>query len=255
MAMLRDRKMTLATGLVALLLAMTVGALTGNAREVVKRDVLKTSAGDVELMFIGHASLMLTFRGQIIHFDPYGKVAEYSRLPKADLVFITHDHNDHFDLKALEAIRKDTTIVVLPPICADKVPDGWIVENGETLTILNIDVQVGAAYNIVNKRENGQPYHRKGIGNGYVLTLGDKRIYVAGDTENIPEMRTLKAIDVAFLPMNMPATMTPEMVAEAARVIKPKILYPYHYGDTDPTRLVKLLQDTPSIQVRIRPLR
>jgi len=239
----------------ALMVMMTLGALTATAQEVVKRDVIKTSAGDLELVFIGHSSLMMTFRGKIIHFDPYGKMADYKKLPKADLIFITHDHNDHFDLAALQAVQKKETTVILPPICSEKVPEGWIMENGETLTVQGIEVQALPAFNMVHKRENGQAYHPKGIGNGYILTFGDKRIYVAGDTENIADMKALKGIDCAFLPMSTPSTMTPEMVADAAKAFKPKILYPYHYGATDPTKLTKLLKTTPGIEVRIRPLR
>jgi len=108
------------------------------------------------------------------------------------------------------------------------------------------------AYNLVHKRPDGQPFHPRGAGNGYVITFGDKRVYVAGDTENVPEMKNLKNLDIAFLPMNLPYTMTPEMVAEAAKWIKPAILYPYHYGDTNTSRLVTLLKETPEIEVRIR---
>jgi L-ascorbate metabolism protein UlaG (beta-lactamase superfamily) len=239
----------------ALMVMMTLGALTVTAQEVVKRDVIKTSAGDLELVFIGHSSLMMTFRGKIIHFDPYGKMADYKKLPKADLIFITHDHNDHFDLAALQHVQKKETTVILPPICSEKVPEGWIMENGESLTVQGIEIQALPAFNMVHKRENGQAYHPKGIGNGYVLTFGDKRIYVAGDTENIADMKALKGIDCAFLPMSVPSTMTPEMVADAAKVFKPKILYPYHYGETDPAKLTKILKNTPGIEVRIRPLR
>ena len=114
----------------ALMAIVTIGALTATAQEVVKRDVIKTSTGDLELIFIGHASLMMNFHGKIIHFDPYGKMADYSNLPKADLIFITHDHNDHFDLAALQSIQKKDTVVILPPICSEAVPEGLIMKNG-----------------------------------------------------------------------------------------------------------------------------
>jgi len=234
---------------------MLMSTLTAAAKEVVKRDAIKTSAGDVELFFIGHASLMMTFQGKVIHFDPYGKMANYTTLPKADVIFITHDHNDHFDLEALQHIQKRETVVILPPICSERIPEGWVVTNGERLDVQGIDVQVMPAFNMVNKRANGQLFHPKGIGNGYVLSFGDKRIYVAGDTENIAEMKALKDIDCAFLPMSTPSTMTPEMAANAARAFRPKILYPYHYKETDPNRLTELLKDTPGIEVRIRQLR
>ena len=104
----------------------------------------------------------------------------------------------------------------------------------------------------MHKRDNGQPYHPKGDGNGYILTFADTRLYIAGDSENVPEMGLLKQIDIAFLPMNLPFTMTPEMVVNAARSFRPKVLYPYHYGETDTTRLVTLLKEDRDIEVRIR---
>lgn len=236
------------------LLLLTV-TLSHAAEGTVKRDVLKTSAGDVEMLFIGHSSLIMTFQGKVIHFDPWGKMADYSKLPKADLIFLTHDHNDHFDLAALRIIQKKDTVVVLPPICSDRVPEGSIMENGESLTVKGIEVQAVPAYNLVHKRDDGKPYHPKGIGNGYILTFGDKRVYVAGDTENLPEIKALKGIDCAFLPMNVPFTMSPEMVADVAKAMRPNILYPYHYGTTDPTKLTALLKGTPGVEVRIRQLR
>ncbi|HPY51295.1 MAG TPA: MBL fold metallo-hydrolase, partial [Sedimentisphaerales bacterium] len=122
-------------------------------------------------------------------------------------------------------------------------------------TVDGLKIEAVPAYNIVHKRPDGDPFHPKGNGNGYVVTFGKQRVYIAGDTENIPEMKDLKQIDIAFLPMNLPYTMTPEMVADAARVFAPKILYPYHYGQTDPNELVKLLADDKNIEVRIRKMR
>ena len=126
---------------------------------------------------------------------------------------------------------------------------------GEIATVRDIPLEAVAAYNVVHMRAPDQPFHPKGDGVGFVLTFGDKRIYVAGDTENVPEMKALKNIAVAFLPMNLPYTMTPEMVADAARAFKPAILYPYHYGETDPAKLKSLLKDEPGIEVRIRNLK
>jgi len=238
----------------AFLVLLTIGLLTVTAQAAVEKDVIKTSAGPLEITFLGHSSLIMTFHGKTIYFDPYGRVADYTQLPKADLVFITHDHNDHFDLEALQRIQKKETVVIIPPICSGAVPEGWVMRNGESLTVEGIAVEAVPAFNLVHKRDNGEAFHPKGIGNGYVLTFGDKRIYVAGDTENIAEMKALKKIDCAFLPMSIPSTMSPEMVADAAKAFKPKILYPYHYVDTDPTRLTVLLKNTPGIEVRIRQL-
>lgn len=217
-------------------------------------DKLATSAGDVTMTFVGHGTLIFTFNQMVIHIDPYGQVADYSQLPKADLILITHEHGDHLDLDALDDIRQPTTAVVLTEICAGQVPGGIVMKNGDTQVVKGIQIEAVPAYNVIHKRPNGNPFHPKGAGNGYILTFGDKRIYVAGDTENIPDMKHLGSIDCAFLPMNLPYTMTPEMVAEAAQIIRPSILYPYHFGDTDTARLVDLLKDQKHIDVRIRNL-
>jgi len=191
----------------------------------------------------------------VTHVDPYSNLADYNTLPKADLILLTHEHPDHLDLKALNAIRTGKTVVVLTEACGKQVHGGIVMMNGEVNTWEGLKVEAVPAYNIVHKRDTGQPFHPKGVGNGYIITFGDKRVYVAGDTENIPEMKGLKNIDIAFLPMNLPYTMTPEMVAEAARVFKPKILYPYHFGETDTSKVVSLLKGTPEIEVRIRKMK
>jgi L-ascorbate metabolism protein UlaG (beta-lactamase superfamily) len=239
----------------AALILMIVGVCgTGlaTASEPFEKDVIKTAAGDLEITFIGHGSLLLKFGGKIIHVDPFSKLADYAKLPKADLVFLTHEHQDHLDPVALQHVTSAKTAVVLTAKCAEKVPGGIIMNNGDVRMVEGIKVEAVPAYNIVQKRDNGQPYHPKGVGNGYVLTFADKRIYIAGDTENVPEMSHLKRIDIAFLPMNLPYTMTPEMVADAARSFKPKVLYPYHFGETDTTRIVTLLKESRDIEVRIR---
>ena len=215
-------------------------------------DIVKTSKGDLQIVFIGHGTLMLTFGGKVIHVDPFSSVADYSKLPQADLIFLSHEHRDHLDLKALEFLRTDKTKIILTENCAQQVKGGIIMRNGEVKTVDGLKVEAVPAYNLVHMRSEGVAFHPKGNGNGYVITFGDKRIYLAGDTENIPEMKNLKDIDYAFLPMNLPYTMTPEMVADAAKAFKPKVLYPYHYGETDPSKLVELMKDTPEIEIRIR---
>ena len=237
------------------LLLLCADATTVTAAEGPPTDRIATSAGPLDLTFLGHGTLMLTFKDTVLHVDPYGKVADYAALPQADLVLLTHDHADHLDQAALALVRTPATDIVLPPVCADRVQGGLILKNGETRTVRGITVTAVPAYNLVHRRDNGQPFHPRGAGNGYLLDFGDTRLYVAGDTENTPEMAALKDVDIAFLPMNLPYTMTPEMVADAARAFRPRILYPYHYGDTDPQRLVKLLRDQADIEVRIRPMR
>lgn len=217
-----------------------------------EKDIITTDKGDLEVTFIGHGSLMFTYKNIVIHVDPFSRVADYSSFPKANLILITHEHRDHLDPGALEAIRTDRTVLLLTETCAAKISGGIVMKNGDIETVGGLTIEAVPAYNLVHMRSAGVPYHPKGIGNGYVITFGDKRVYVAGDTENIPEMKNLKNIDCAFLPMNLPYTMTPEMVADAARMFKPKIVYPYHFGETDTAQLVKLLKDTPEVAVRVR---
>jgi gluconolactonase len=219
-----------------------------------EQDIINTDAGDLRICCIGHGTLMFTFKGKVIHVDPVSRVADYSRMPKADLILLTHEHGDHLDAGAIETLMGGT-ILVMTKACADRLGRGTFMQNGDVWTIGELKIEAVPAYNIVNKRSGGQPYHPKGQGNGYVITFGDKRVYIAGDTENTPEMKKLREIDVAFLPMNLPYTMTPEMVADAAKAFSPKVLYPYHYGQTDPSRLVELLKDTKGIEVRIRKMR
>ena len=222
------------------------------ARAQFETDVLPTSKGDLKITFLGHGTLMFDYDGLVIHVDPYSKVADYDHLPKADVILITHEHPDHLDLKALEPIRKAETRIVLTETCAARLKGGIVMKNGDDQTVAGLAITAVPAYNIVSKRPDGQPFHPKGAGNGYLIRFGDKRVYVAGDTENIPEMKALRDIDCAFLPMNQPYTMTPAMVADAARAFAPRILYPYHFGDTPAAELQKLLADCARIEVRIR---
>lgn len=222
------------------------------AQEKFETDVITTSAGDLEITFLGHGSLLMVFNEKFIYVDPFSRVADYSKLPQADLILITHEHRDHLDLGALASVRTERSTVVLTETCAEQVDDGIVMQNGDMITVMDLQIESVPAYNIVHKRENGQPFHPRGVGNGYIITFGDQRVYVAADTENIPEMKNLQGIDIAFLPMNLPYTMTPEMVADAAKTIQPKILYPYHYGNTDTSRLVDLLKEEKEIEVRIR---
>ena len=245
--------------LVGLAMAAQAGGSSGErpvrSPAAPREDTIRTSAGDLVLTFVGHGTLMLRQAGKVIHIDPVGREADYSRMPKADLVLVTHDHGDHLDPAAIAAIRKESTRIVVSPSCEGKVPGARVLKNGESADEAGFHVEAVPAYNLVHVRAPGQPFHPRGAGNGYVITFGDTRVYVAGDTENTPEMKALRGIDVAFLPMNLPYTMTPEMVADAARAFRPRILYPYHYGQTDPQELVKLLQGEKGIEVRVRELR
>ena len=234
-----------------LCIAMENAALAESAFET---DVVKTAEGELEISVIGHGSLMFRFGGKIIHVDPFSGVADYSKLPQANMILLTHEHRDHLDTKALDRLRTDKTKIILTEKCAQQVKGGTIMRNGDVTTVDGLKIEAIPAYNLVHMRSEGVPYHPKGNGNGYVITFGDKRVYVAGDTENIPEMMQLKDIDCAFLPINLPYTMTPEMVADAAKAFKPKVLYPYHYhfGKTDLPKLAALMKDTPEVEICVR---
>ena len=241
------KKRTLALGLFAMVFAP--GTVAQNSFE---EDMFQTSAGELKITFIGHGTLMFTFGDMVIHVDPWSRAADYDGMPKADLILVTHEHGDHLDAATIEALTRDNTSLVLTEVCAEAVDGGIVMENGQTQTIAGVTIEAVPAYNLANLRPDGSPFHPKGVGNGYVLTFGDTRVYVAGDTENTPEMKALTGIDVAFLPMNLPYTMDPEMVADAAKVFRPRILYPYHYGETDVSELLRLLAGESGIEVRVR---
>ena len=159
-------------------------------------DVIKTSGGDLEITFIGHGTLMFAFDGKVIHVDPWSRLADYEKMTKADIILVTHEHGDHLDVKAIGLLRADKTKLVTNKACEEKIDGCIVMKNGDSKVIGGLKVKAVPAYNIVHKRESGSPFHPKGTGNGYVVTFGDKRVYVAGDTENIPEMENLDDIDV-----------------------------------------------------------
>jgi L-ascorbate metabolism protein UlaG (beta-lactamase superfamily) len=238
---------------VVLTLILTAMTLQVKSQNLPVSDQIGTAEGNIELYFIGHGSLMFKIKDKIVYVDPVKSSGNYVNMPEADIILITHEHYDHLDTDLIAELKKSETAILCNASAAGKAA-GKPMKAGESVTIGKIIIEAVDAYNIVNERTPGHPFHPKGAGLGYILNFGGKRIYVAGDTENTPEMKSLKNIDVAFLPMNLPYTMTPEMVADAAKSFKPKILYPYHYGETNTDRLVMLLQDS-GIEVRIRNLK
>lgn len=234
---------------------LLVMGVSSSALSDLQKDTIKALEGDLTITFIGHGSVMFQFGGKTVQVDPFGKLADYSLFPKADLILITHDHFDHLDLDAITKAGSDATKVILTRAAAGKLGRGDIMVNGDTKKVMGLTIEAVPAYNLIHMRSEGVPFHPVGVGNGYIITFGDKRVYVAGDTENTPEMKVLKGIDIAFLPMNLPYTMTPEMVADAAKAIRPGILYPYHFGDTDTSRIVDLMKDVQKVEVRIRDMK
>ena len=230
------------------LLSLTAAAEPGRF----ETDTITTSEGRLQITFLGHASLKMDFHGRHIYIDPCTEVADFTKMPKADIILFTHEHSDHFDLKALEELRSENTLVVLTELCAVKYAEGIVMKNEDVKIVQGLRIEGVPAYNIVHKRASGFPYHLKGMGNGYIITFGDTRVYIAGDTEKIPEMNELSDIDVAFLPVGPPHTMTVEMAVDAVKAIRPKIFYPYTYGDTDISALVELLKCESDTEVRVR---
>jgi L-ascorbate metabolism protein UlaG (beta-lactamase superfamily) len=223
-----------------------------SAKSQFEKDTFQTAEGELKITFIGHGTLMFLFQDKVIHVDSWSDLADYNQLPEADIILLTHEHYDHLDLNAISSTKKKDTSIVLTEACSETIDGGLVLKNGDIKTVKGIKIEAVPAYNVKHKRDNGQPFHPKGMGNGYIINFVDFRVYVAGDTEDIPEMKEIKDIDIAFLPMNLPYTMTPEMVADAAKIIRPKILYPYHYGNTDTNQLIELLRDQKDIEVRIR---
>ena len=225
-----------------------------NAVASLQTDAFETPNGkSVTFTCIKHGSLRIQYDGLEIQIDPVGKglkpQTDYAQFPKADVILVTHEHFDHFDRDAIAALRKDGTAIYLNPAVQGMLGSGTALKNGESAKVReDVTIEAVPAYNTTPGREK---FHPKGRDNGYVLTLGGFRVYVAGDTEDIPEMANIKDVDVAFLPCNQPYTMTPEQAARAARTVKPKVLFPYHYGETPVQKVADLLAGS-GIDVRIR---
>ncbi len=206
--------------------------------------------GNITITPIRHASMMIQAGGQTIHVDPWSQ-GNYDGLPKADLILLTDIHGDHLDPKALALVKKEGTKIIAPKAVAATVTEATVMSNGETQKWGAWTIEAVPMYNMKRGPSEGKVFHDKGRGNGYILTYQGKRIYIAGDTEGIPEMRALKNIDVAFIPMNLPYTMPPEEAAEAVRAFSPKIVYPYHYRGSDINAFKNALAGT-NIDVRLR---
>ena len=216
-------------------------------------DVFKTKSGKtLKFYALVHASIRIEYDGREIEIDPVTKLGnktiDYTAMPKADYIFVTHEHGDHFDKEALKQLTGDKTQLITNKRCAEMLGYGEIMVNGQSSTFNDITVEAVPAYNISEGRTQ---FHPKGRDNGYILTIDGLRIYIAGDTEDIPEMQDIKDIDIAFLPCNQPYKMTTEQLVNAAKTVKPKVLFPYHYGQTDVKGIPAQLKDY-GIDVRIR---
>lgn len=237
--------MTRVIGGLAAAMAIAVSGLALGAT-----DAIPAAGGPIQITPLYHASVQIEYGGKVIQIDPTKEGNAFA--PKqANLIFVTDIHGDHFQPDALAAVRGPSTTVVGPQVVADKLPGIIVMHNGETRTVDSITVEAVPMYNLTRGPSAGTLYHTKGRGNGYILTLGGKRVYLAGDTECTPEMKALRNIDVAFMPMNLPFTMTPQEAAACAKIFKPRIVYPYHYKGQDTKAFAAALAGT-GIDVRLR---
>lgn len=214
-------------------------------------DVYATSQGELRIVPIHHGSFRLELGTLQVYVDPY-KRELFAQAPKADLILVTDIHQDHYDAAAISAVQTPATQLVVPAVVAEKAAEAEILKNGETRAVGGISLLAVPMYNLQRGPKPGAVFHEKGRGNGYVLTWGGKRIYIAGDTECTQEMRALQAIDIAFVPMNLPYTMPPEEAAECVKAFRPKVVYPYHYRGSDLGVFKQALATTPEIDVRLR---
>lgn len=246
-------KKNLLITMMLMIATLAIAACKKKSGSDTQTDTFKTKSGkEITFIAIKHGSIRITFDGREIELDPVSRLepaTDYSTMPKADYIFVTHEHYDHCDTVAIRQLEKSSTVIVTNANCAKIIGKGKVMHNGDHLRLADdITVDAVPAYNITPGREK---YHPKGRDNGFVLTLDGFRIYISGDTEDVTEMRNIKNIDVAFLSTNQPFTMTPAQTARAAKIIKPKIFFPYHYSDTDIQQVANLLKGS-GIDVRIR---
>ncbi len=214
-------------------------------------DSVAAEGGDIRITPILHGSVKVEHADTVIYVDPWSR-GDYSGAPKADLILITDIHGDHLDVEMIAELRKDSTVLVVPAAAADKVDGEIVMANGETQEQAGVRIEAVPMYNLKRGPEEGGLFHEKGRGNGYILTVGGKRLYIAGDTACTPEMRQLTDIAVAFVPMNLPYTMTPEEAAECVKVFQPEVVYPYHYRGSDLSQFSAALEGESEIEIRIR---
>jgi L-ascorbate metabolism protein UlaG (beta-lactamase superfamily) len=234
--------------MIRLLPCLLFTAVCATALVAASPEEFRTSAGTLSLTPIQHASLMIQAGGKVLYIDP--AQGKYDGLPPADYILITDIHGDHMVPALVTKLSKPGTVILAPKAVAATIKEATIISNGESKTIGDFKVEAIPMYNLA-PAANGTIYHEKGRGNGYVVTYGGKRFYFSGDTEGIPEMKALKSIDVAFICMNLPYTMTPTAAAEAVKAFHPAIAYPYHYRGSDAKEFAKGLEGT-GVEVRLR---
>ena len=244
--------MTLSLSLLALFLG--VGGVSARAADKLTGDVVTATGGDVIIHPINQATFAMAWGDKVIYADPVGGTNRFDGLPRPDVILLTHTHPDHFSVETLQAVAGEKTVLVAPPSVAAQLPEKLraqttVMTNGEMKTVAGISLEAVAAYNTTPAHAQ---FHPKGVGDGYVVTLGNRRIYVSGDTEDNPELRAIKNIDVAFICINQPYTMTEEQAAGVVLAFKPKIVYPYHSRGSDMEKFKSLVGADSGVEVRLR---
>jgi L-ascorbate metabolism protein UlaG (beta-lactamase superfamily) len=248
---------------VTVLAIVTVASRPAAAQALKGDSIPAATGGPIIVQPIHHATLAMSWNGRTIYVDPAPApgapegstgAAAFKGLPAANIILVTDIHGDHFHAPTLAELAGPNTRIVAPQAVIDQMPEPLkakttAVANGQTVTVDTIPIEGVPMYNVTEDRLK---FHNKGRGNGYIVTLGGERVYIAGDTEAHPEMRGLKDIDVAFVPMNLPYTMTPEQAAEGVLAFSPRIVYPYHFGQSDVAAFAKLVAKNPNIEVRQR---
>ncbi len=245
-----DRALALFT--VGALTALSAPAVMGQG--MVSGDHIATDNGDLVIQPIDHATFAMAWDGKTIYVDPVGGAGRFAGLPSPDLILVTDIHGDHMDADTLAAVIGADTVVIAPAAVADQLPASLrqktdTLANGEETTVLGVTIEGIPMYNLTEERLQ---FHDKGRGNGYVVTFGGTRVYISGDTEDIPEMRSLADIDVAFVCFNLPYTMTEDQAASAVREFAPDVVYPYHFRGSDVTEFATLVGTGSGIEVRVR---
>jgi L-ascorbate metabolism protein UlaG (beta-lactamase superfamily) len=236
-----------------------VSMLAAAAAPNKQTDVVRTSRGELRLTPLYHGSVMLEFGGKVIHVDPLSQV-DYTGLPPADVIVMTHTHIDHLDRSMVDKLKKPATVIVGPPAvidtlnCAPACSEVEAISDSERKTVMDVGFEGVPMYNVVYGSAAGKPFHHKGVGSGYILTFGDTRVYFSGDTECTPEMKALKNVTIAFLAMSPPRTMSTLDAAACATAFRPSIVYPYHYRNSKPEEFAAAVKGVASIEVRLRKL-
>lgn len=235
-------------------IALWMAGVAMGAETPLTGDRIPTEHGAFVVHPVNHATVVLQSRDTVIYVDPVGGGRRFEGLPRPDVILVTDIHGDHLNADTLSAVAQESTRIIAPKAVVEKLPDGLskkavTLANGEKRTVAGIEVEAIPMYNLTPERMR---FHDKGRGNGYVVTLDGKRVYFSGDTEDIPEMRALKDIDVAFVCMNLPYTMDVEHAADAVRAFRPKVVYPYHFRGSDVNHFKELAEKGTDVEVRLR---